>query len=77
MGETRRRFRPLTLRNIVLAGSLLLAVAGLGLGLSQACQDNPTRDEEIRNYKRTITASERRIDRARTAIAVLTQTPVK
>ena len=62
-------------RNILLIGVIALAAAGVGLGFSQACTSDPTRDESIRNYRRTITASERKIDKAQTAIAILTQTP--
>ena len=74
MGEAGRR-NALKPRNIFLVLVVALAAAGVGLGFSQACNEDPPRDEAIRNYKRTITASERRIDRAQTAIAILTQTP--
>jgi hypothetical protein len=52
-----------------------LAGIGLALGLSTACSSSRSRDERIEDLQRTVTASERRIDRARTEIAILTQTP--
>ena len=70
-----RRGIELKPRLLIFAGCILFAAAGVGIGFSQVCSDNRSRDEEIRDYKRTITASERRADKARTAIAVLTQTP--
>jgi hypothetical protein len=59
----------------VTGATVALALSGIAIGLSQACQDDPSRDEQIRNYRRTITASDRHGNYARTQIAILTQTP--
>ena len=67
-----RRFN---IRVIFTVGAVALAMAGLGIGLARACDTEASRDEKIHNFERTITASERRIRDARTAIAQLTQTP--
>lgn len=71
----RREAAALKLRIAILVICLALAGAGIGLGFSTAFEDDPTRDERIAGFERTITASERRINRSRTQIALLTQTP--
>ena len=50
---------------------------GIGIGVSQACDGNPTRDEQIRDLKKTANAADRKGEKARTQIAILTQTPQK
>lgn len=74
-GQIRREAAALKLRIAILVLCLALAGAGIGLGFSTAFEDDPTRDERIAEFERTITASERRINRSRTQIALLTQTP--
>ena len=56
-------------------GAVALALAGLSLGLTRACDSDLSRDDRIRNFERTITVSERRIRDSQTQIAILTQTP--
>jgi hypothetical protein len=65
------------MRIAILVVCLVLAAAGLFIGLQQAFQDDePTREERIHDFQQTITVSQRRIDRARTALAELELTPV-
>jgi len=67
------------MRIAILVVCLVLAAAGLFIGLQQAFQgDDPTREERIHDFQQTITLGQRRINHARTALADLgaSETPV-
>ncbi len=56
--------------------ALLLAVAGLALGLTQAFNSDPTLDERVADFQRTQTVSIRRVTQSAGRICEIRRTQV-